>query len=322
MRATHLQVDYLTEPLGLGNAAPRFFWNAEGGIRQTAFQIVCTRSGETVWDSGKVESASMSHILYAGEPLRSRDAVEWTVTLWDENGEQGEESRSCFELGLLGSEDWSALWISGDYKIEKTRRYPVDCFRRNFPAHGEIANARFYAAARGVYDVTVNGTRLDGHILAPGITDYRRRIQAQTYDVTMLLKSENSIQLRLADGWYRGSSAAYGVVNVYGTQTSVLGQLEIKYTDGRAETIITDRTWDWSNDGPIRFADLKDGEVYNASMSPSFKGKAREVGAPEAILVCSDNVPVTEHERFSPKLLPNKVLDFGQNIGLFCTDGG
>ena len=84
MKAIRLQTEYLTEPLGLGIAMPRFYWNCdaerggasplegEGGLRQTSYQIVCRRDGKTVWDSGKVESSSMTHIRYAGEPLRSR----------------------------------------------------------------------------------------------------------------------------------------------------------------------------------------------------------------------------------------------------------
>lgn len=329
MKAIHLQTEYLTEPLGLGNEKPRFYWNAEGGVTQTAYQIICKRGKDIVWDSGKVQSSSMTHIRYAGQPLYSRDRIAWSVRLWDENDAPGETNESRFELGLLEASDWTARWISGNYKIEKNRRYPADCFRKEFAAKGKIVKARLYATARGVYDVTVNGTRLEDFILAPGVTDYRKRIQYQTYDVTALLKEQNTVELRLGDGWFRGSTAAYGVVNVYGNQTSVLAQLEISYADGRTETIVSDETWAWSNDGPIRFADLKDGEIYNAAMRPSYAGKALVVPAPkDAALAASDNVPVTEHERFAPVLLTAKdgtrVLDFGQNIAgylEFCVKG-
>ena len=48
-------------------------------------------------------------------------------------------------------------------------------------------------------------------VLSPGITDYRRRVQYQTYDVTDLVKNgENVIEVELADGWYRGSCGAWG----------------------------------------------------------------------------------------------------------------
>lgn len=314
MKATHLQVEYLTEPLGLGNPKPRIYWNCEGGIRQTAYQIICKRGNEIVWDSGKVTSSSMTHIRYAGQPLRSRDAVTWNVRLWDENGEPGEVSESYFELGLLSESDWTGKWISGDYKPDPKRRYPVDCFKKEFAAK-DVVKARLYAAARGVYDVTVNGRRIEDFILAPGSTDYRKRIQVQTYDVTEFIKDHNTVELRLGDGWFRGSVAAYGVTNVFGTQTSVLAQLELTHADGTVETITTDENWAWSNDGPIRFADLKDGEVYNATMQSSYGGKARGMTAPKGVTLCaSDNVAVMEHERFTPSLLPGNVLDFGQNI--------
>lgn len=318
MKANHLRTEYLENPLGLGNPKPRFYWNCAGGIRQTAYQIVCKINGETVWNSGKVESDSMTHIPYEGEELHSRDRIYWSVKLWDENGEGGEIATSWFEMGLLETSDWKAKWISGDYKPNKQYRQSVDLFRKRFETSKEIVIARLYASARGLYDVHINGTRIEDFILAPGMTDYRKRIQYQTYDVTALLQQENTVELRLADGWYRGSSAAYGVTGVYGWQTSVITQLEITYTDGSSVMICTDDSWEWCNDGPIRFADLKDGEVYNATMKPSYNGKAKIVEAPKAPLVASDNVQVREKERFAPKLLTAKdgtsVLDFGQNI--------
>lgn len=314
MKATHLRVDYLKEPLGLGNPSPRFYWNCEGGKTQTAYQIVVKVKGETLWNSGKVESNSMTHIPYAGRLLKSRERVHWSVKLWDEDGNGGEVVSSWFEMGLLEKSDWTAKWITGDYKPDPKKRYPVDHFRKTFMLDQKIKSARLYASARGIYDVTVNGQRIEDFILAPGMTDYRKRIQYQTYDVSKLLDWNNTVELRLADGWYRGSSAAYGVLNVYGTQTSVIAQLEIIYEDGSIQTVCTDESWNWCNDGPIRFADLKDGEIYNAAMKPSYNGKAKAVAAPKAPLVTSDNVPVREKERFCAKLLNNNVLDFGQNI--------
>lgn len=304
--------------MGLGSTAPRFYWHCEGGITQTAYQIVVQKGGTVVWDSGKVTSGKMTHVPYGGPSLQSRDHMVWNVMLWDENDQPGESAESWFEMGLLHPSDWKGKWISGNY-IPKKGRYPVDCFQKEFNAGEEVAGARLYATARGVYDVTVNGHRIEEFILAPGITDYRKRIQVQTYDVTALIQKSTTLELRLGDGWYRGSTAAYGVTNVYGTQTSILAQLEITYADGHMDTVCTDRSFRWSNDGPIRFADLKDGEIYDASMRPSYSGTANEVAAPKTGKLClSDNVNVTEHESFSPVLLiaadGTRVLDFGQNI--------
>lgn len=318
MKATHLKTEFLTEPMGLGIAKPRFYWNCEDGVKQTAYRINVSRGGKAVWDSGKVTSSAMTHIRYDGQPLHSRDRVSWSVTLWDENDVPGPSSESRFEIGLLEQSDWKAQWICGDYRPRKNIRYPVDCFRKSFVLKGQIKFARLYASARGLYDVHINGKRVEDFILAPGMTDYRKRIQYQTYDVTGMLEENNTLDLRLADGWYRGSSAAYGVTNVYGTQTSVIAQLEITFADGTHQTVCTDDTWAWSSDGPVRFADLKDGEVYNAQMKPSYGGRAKIAAAPKAPLTASNNVAVREKERFHPKLLSCadgvRVLDFGQNI--------
>lgn len=318
MKAIRLRTEYLNEPLGLGIAAPRFYWNCEGGRKQTAYQIICKCHNETVWNSGKVESDSMAHIRYEGRELHSRERIHWSVKLWDENGEGGEIASSWFELGLLCADDWQAKWIAGSYKPQKKYRQSVDCFKKCFETPKEIESARLYASARGLYDVHINGKCIEDFILAPGMTDYRKRIQYQTYDVTALLKQENTVELRLADGWYRGSTAAFGITGVYGWQTSVIAQLEVSYTDGTREIICTDDSWAWSNDGPIRFSDLKDGEVYNAMMKTSYDGKAVIVEAPQAPLVASNNVAVREQEKLVPTVLRSadgkRVLDFGQNI--------
>ena len=253
--------------------------------------------------------------------MQSRDMVIWQVRLWDEKDQVGEWSQAAFEMGLLDENDWKAKWIAGDYKPKKNVRYPVDCFKKEFAAKEGIKRARLYASARGLYDAFINGIRIEDFILAPGMTDYRKRIQYQTYDVTGLLQEKNTLELRLADGWYRGSSAAYGATNVYGRQTSLIAQLEIDYTDGTHQVIATDQTFAWSNDGPIRFADLKDGEIFDARKKPSYQGKVIEIkdsAQNKPHLQASDNVAVHEKETFKAKLLiaedGTKVLDFGQNI--------
>lgn len=318
MYAEHLRVDYLKEPIGFGNTSPRFYWHCCGGTIQTAYQIIVMQGANQLWDSGKIMDSSMSHIRYAGAPLKSRARITWKVRLWDENDIPGDWSESSFEMGLLLPEDWRAKWISGSYKPSRDTRQSVDYFRKKIHISKVISRARLYASARGIYDIHINGKRIEDFILAPGMTDYRKRIQYQTYDVTDLVSEHTTIDLRLADGWYRGSSAAYGVTHVYGDQTSIIAQLEVFYDDGTKSVICTDESWCWCNDGPIRYADLKDGEVFNAQMVPSYKQKALVVDAPKAPLVASDNVYVKEFERFSPRLIINpdgsRVLDFGQNL--------
>lgn len=317
MKAINLKCEYLINPIGIDIQNPRLMWNCDGGIKQTAYRIVAKSDEKTVWDSGKVNSSSM----YAEYPrkLKSRERVEWTVTLRDENGKEGEPSETAFfETGLLSASDFTAKWISGKYRVNKKKRYPVDCFKKQFTAQN-VAKARLYITACGLYEAKINGQRVGNFILAPGHTDYTKRIQLQTYDVAKLLKNgENDITVELADGWYRGSCGAWGLKNQYGTQTKLYAQLEITDKTGKVTIVGTDKTWAWSDDGKIRFADNKDGEVVEAWCVPSYSGYAKETKC-YVMPVSSNNVPVTEHERFTVKKVITtpggaKVLDFGQNI--------
>ena len=118
MNAVNLKTEYLRNPLGIDNVKPRLSWNCEGGSKQTAYQIVAKVNGETVWNSGKVQSSSMTHISYEGRALKSRERVNWSVKLWNENSEGGEIGHSFFEMGLLNAFDWKAKWIAGNYKVK------------------------------------------------------------------------------------------------------------------------------------------------------------------------------------------------------------
>ena len=303
MRAVHLRTEYLKNPIGIDVAYPRLMWSCDGGVTQTAYQII---AGE--WDSGKVANSSMR--AEYPNPLRDRERVNWRIRLWDENDTPGEWAEAFFETGIR---DWRASWITGNYKVTKNQRYPVDCFRKTFFVDTAKA-ARLYITACGLYEAKINGARVGDFVLAPGLTDYRKRVQYQTYDVTDLLKAgENELTVQLADGWYRGSCGAWGLRNQYGAETKLLAQLEI---DG-VPVAVTDASWQWSNDGPIRFADNKDGEIVDARCAPRYAGMAK-ITRHSVIPTASNNVPVTEHERLHPVITtaPNGklLLDFGQNI--------
>ena len=46
-------------------------------------------------------------VVYAGQPLQSRQRVYWSVTVWDDAGNKLESDPAWFELGLLNRSDWS-----------------------------------------------------------------------------------------------------------------------------------------------------------------------------------------------------------------------
>ena len=324
MQPINLRVEYLPDPIGIDYTVPRLSWSYAEGSRQTAYQIKAkNEDGKLLWDSGKVESDRMHLIKWGAEALKSRAIVHWTVTAWDERGEAFSSKEARFELGLLEKSDWKACWITGNYTVDKKKRYPVDCFKKTFKLNDKpVKRARAYMTACGVYEGSLNGKRIGEFFLAPGITDYRKRIQYQTVDITELICSgENELTFMLADGWYRGSVGAWGMKNYYGSETKLMAQLEITYEDGSVDIIATDDSFMWTQDGPIRFADNKDGEIYDARMD-SFKNAVwinAKLSSHKVTPTSSDNFPLVMKERInSPKLIVTpkgkKVLDFGQNI--------
>jgi len=318
VKAVDLRTEYLRDPIGIDVERPAFSWNCDGGNRQTAYEIVAVCDGKALWNTGKVMSSAMTNIVYEGEKLESRSRVDWTVTLWDENGEKGESSKAYFEMGLLEAADWKASWVTGNYKPKKTERYPVDCFRRSFKLEKRVKKARLYATACGIYEASINGKKAGDLILSPGYTDYNKRIQYQTIDVTELLRNgENELTFMLADGWYRGAIGAHGIPYEYGKVTKLLAQLEVYYDNGGVDVIATGDDFDWSNDGPITFADNKDGERVDARKQPTYSGKAK-LTSHKVRPAASNNVGIKEHEVFEGKkhISPagKTIADFGQNI--------
>lgn len=315
MNAYALQCEYRSNPLGIDVLQPLLSWKCEGEGRQLAYRVtVHDETDKRIWDSGKLSSASM-RCRYQGPELLSGQRLFWTVTLWDDTDSCTESEKSWFEMGLLHEEDWKAQWICGE-GTDQAERLPADCYRKTFELHGEVRRARLYATACGVYSVELNGVRLPG-VLAPGATEYEKHLYYQTYDITQQLRKENKCCVTVGDGWFKGKLGSTNAEYFFGTQLKFLGQIVIDYVDGKREIICSDDSWQWSNDGPILYSDLKDGEIYDARKTPSYS-KFAQLTDYTTRPTASPSNGITEHEMLTPTLLISpsgaRILDFGQNI--------
>lgn len=314
MRAVRLRTNYRENPMGVDDDKIRFSWICEGGIKQKAYQIlVWDEANCSVYDSGKVESGQM-HGLLLENLLKAKQRYFWHVIVWDENQKTEKSEQAFFETGFL-QEGWKANWITTGIKAKK-ERIPAEYFQKSFQLKGKVKKARLYATACGVYSVTVNQKRLPG-VMAPGTTEYIKRLYYQTYDLSGLLKEDNTITFTLGDGWYMGKLGFLNVFNRFGDMRKLLAQIEITYEDGSRDVIGTDESFRCCNDGPIRYADLKDGEIYDAGLTPGF-GQNAAVTEHAVIPSGSPLEYISEHEEFKAKLIispkGSKILDFGQNI--------
>ncbi|HEX8550348.1 MAG TPA: glycoside hydrolase family 78 protein [Abditibacteriaceae bacterium] len=335
---TNPRCEYQTNPLGIGVAQPRLSWEMQSetrGARQTAYQILAASSTDKlndeaadVWNSERIESDASAHIAYEGPALQSRQRVYWTARAWDENGTASEWlAPQWFEMGLLDRSEWSGEWI-GSAPVGGTHTpAPAPFVRNAFRVEKPVVSARLYATALGVYECEINGQRVGDIELAPGWTDYAKRVQYQTYDVTDLLQNgDNAVGAILGDGWYCGR-VAFKNRQVYGDRPKFLAQLEISFEDGSRQTIETNGSWTYAF-GPILENDLLAGEAYDARREiagwstvefdrtvqwlqvETFPAPAIEISAPLG-------PPVRAIEELTPISEPRVEKNWQRNIAIF-----
>ncbi|MGY5035611.1 alpha-L-rhamnosidase [Streptomyces sp. 900116325] len=159
-----------------------------------------------------------------------------------------------------------AKWGSGPWGKVTPSSSPAAQLRHEFHLkHTSVARARLYSTALGLYEAHLNGERVGEDRLAPGWTDYRKRVQYQTYDVTKLVRpGANALGVTVATGWYAGNVGMFGP-HQYGERPAFLGQLEVTYTDGSTERVLSGTDWRAAT-GPVTSADIMSGEEYDARL--------------------------------------------------------
>ena len=356
LKPVGLKCEYLVDAEGIDEVLPRLSWTLESEVRdqiQSAYRIVVAGSEEDLeaeknllWDSGRVESGRTIGVEYEGEALRSGSQCVWKVCVWDGTDDPSPYSRpAVFEMGLLERSDWTGTWISAgkglagdmeppsgdDYDDLANGLAPSPYLRKEFPLKKPVRRARMYATARGVYELYINGNRVGNDVLAPGWTDYERRVQYQTYDVTPLLaEGPNVLGAVLGDGWFAGfvgfDPKHRGAL--YGARPQLLTQLDVEYEDGTTESLATDGSWR-SSAGPILFSDLLMGESYDVRREmpgwaqPGFDDsewygvEAEEIGDTNLVAQPDEGIRVTEELEAKAVTKPESgryVFDLGRNM--------
>ncbi|MFS4417408.1 family 78 glycoside hydrolase catalytic domain [Maribacter sp. 2307ULW6-5] len=333
-------------PLGFYDATPTFSWQlpVSGNVQhQSAHHIVVASSPEKlpdnadIWDSKKQSTQASTWVPYGGKALQSRQKVYWQVRFWDENDKASAWSdTNHFELGLLDNEDWKAQWVGLDTAKDSIRGrsnvliHKPQYLRKTFSVAGQVAQARLYITAKGVFDVHLNGNDVSDDVMPPGWTPYNKRIETLTYDVTDLIASgKNAIGVELASGWHSGRLLWGKTEWDNSLSPKVLCQLEIRLRDGSTMMVLSDESWKGVTKGPIAFSEIYDGEVYDANKEmPNWSGPFFEDADWDTVEVA----PLDSHIALEPKrhttvktkltLTPKEVainenstvFDLGQNM--------
>src|SRR6185295_13884467 len=128
--------------------------------------------------------------FYDGDQLISRGRSMWASDSREENG---------WSLEALNDGVKDASTGKGDEPL------PQPLLRHEFEVGAPLTRATLSCSALGLLEVHINGQRVTQDVLAPGWSDYHKRVTYDTYDVTSLLaQGKNAIGVQLGDGWFAG----------------------------------------------------------------------------------------------------------------------
>ncbi len=216
--------------------------------------------------------------------------------------------------------DWEAEWI----KPKREMGEAVPAFCKRFVLEKKILSATLSLTGTGVYEAVINDRRVSTYVLAPGWTEYYHRLQYQCYDVTELLDKENTLEVSLGKGWYRGRIGWFdGGPDSYQGKLrrcpgGILAQLCITYQDGTVENIGTGEDWT-VKESPIRFSEIYDGERYDATFAAEKEEETECFEGPWDTLIPQEGEEIMEQERIAAARMlvtpeGDTVLDFGQEV--------
>jgi alpha-L-rhamnosidase len=343
VQIVELQTEMRRNPEGVGVTEPRFSWQLKSlvrGVTQTAFQIEVAASpeelkpgGNLLWDSGKTESGQSLLVPYAGSPLESGKAYFWRIKVWTNAGGPYQSSIQKWSTGLLNASDWKAQWIgindTARFTTDKQRRTRLAAryLRKDFTVAQKVKRATLYISGLGSSLCFLNGKPVSDDVFAPLPTLYTTTVYYNTYDVSPLLqKGRNAIGVVLGNGRYlspRAASAAeFGLPRL-------IAQLKVEYAGGEHEWILSDESWQATNDGPIIANNEFDGEEYDARLELGRWSEAgydatrwqpaERMNPPGGRLTAqpSDNLKVMDEIKpvaIKPVADGKYILDMGQNM--------
>lgn len=291
------------------------------------FAVASDRAGASVAaatvtvNQHQVDLGAAQAARYDGPALAARTVYPAHLVVTDNAGQKAEADLT-FETGLMGA-SFDAQWISDPaFSFTEKSTSPVPMvFRKQIELAGPVASARIYATAMGIFELDLNGKKVGNEMFAPGFTSYKTHLQYATYDVTDQLAQKNELVATVAGGWAVGAFVYTRVNRVTADRQALLLQLCVTYQDGSTQVFGTDDSWEVCEDGPVRFAEFYDGEVYDARVdlgSVSWRHAAREQLRVSPELSAALGNPVRLHAPMEPvsvtRVGDELIYDFGQNF--------
>lgn len=331
-----LKTEYLTQPIGLDNAQPRFTWQMNDhsqGAKQTKYRIlvdvdstVLIKEKANSWNTGWIKS-DRNLVIYSGFPLKPFTKYFWRVDVTN-NSKKSFGKIASFEMGMMSMSNWQGSWISDN---ENVKLKPAPYFRNTFNTSKKVKSARAYIAAAGLYELSINGKRIGNHRMDPMYTRFDRRTLYVTYDVTNEInQGKNAIGVLLGNGWYNHQSTAVWDFDraPWRNRPTFCLDVRITYEDGTVETIKSGKDWKTAL-SPIVFNSIYTAEHYDARLekpgwnTANFDDKDWKAvinrSAPSRNIVAQALHPIRNVEEITSKTIKKindttYLFDLGRNI--------
>ncbi len=195
-------------------------------------------------------------------------------------------------------------------------------FRKSFRVGKHVRDAVLHICGLGFYEASLDGKRIGRKVLDPAPTDYDDRVLYSTYEIADLFAApgEHSLEVLLGRGAYD-----IHVPEVWNLDESpwratprLIAQLELRYADETTERIVTDGSWRQVG-GPIRWDDLREGEIHAPGDVPSIDLPAAVTDGPSGRLEAMPLPGAEKTETWKPVSIERLAnghwgVDFGQNL--------
>ena len=317
MRIYSMMTNRLTNPLGFDLGTPRLCWkidDTEGRHQSKArVRVAADESfSDILFDSGEREDLD-SLSVPLNLVLSSRTRYFWDVEVTDDAGGHARSDAAWFETGKM-DEPWRAKWITAPVTGDMI-------LSRKFAVETPVKSARLYATGFGLYEVYINGHRVGDELMTPFCNQYAKWIQVQTYDVTdMLTPGRTEISCWLGNGWYMGRFGFKGEDKNCGDTQAMLLELKVEYENGQFDTIATSESGWKATESPVRFDNIYDGEVFDATFESPVNVPCELMPTLDYSLLRDRlSPPVRIIERLNPVSIfadnnGDTILDLGQEI--------
>jgi alpha-L-rhamnosidase len=243
------------------------------------------------------------------------------------NGTWSASGSPARDRGAYGVRPW------GEIGFDEERALPARMLRKQFRLVRRPKFATAYICGLGLFELSVNGRKLGDQVLAPGLTDYTKRSQYMTFDVTQQMAvGANAIGILLGNGRYWAPRAKDPIAMLSFGYPKAMFQLDLTYEDGSVEHVVSDESWKLSANGPIRANNEYDGERYDARLDSAWTRAgfddskweaAHAVAGPGGALVAQMAEPLRVTETLRPVSVRKMasgayVFDMGQNMVGWC----